>query len=706
MVIDRLLTEIERQKKYLGQLPEKCEFPLFNGRRALESQRRSGYRHTAAAAREIVDNAIEAGATRIDVILQRPERLKEHQRQESVSAVAVIDNGSGMLPQMARFALSWGGGTHFEDPETIGKFGFGLPNASINQTRRVEVYTKTADAKKISMAWLDINKVSETGLQTIEEPIEAELPDFVQRHLKSAGSKFEHGTVVIWIAPDRLSYRTAGPLKEHLLDDFGVTYRYLLGEVEILVENTPVESVDPLFLTPGMRYYVPEAEGGAQLVEERTLPVKYYLDRSHGITRLKKVEDVAELTVKDEDLVAVGSVNIKVARFPVGFAVYKKGKKLENDAQRRFEIRKSRRGISFVRANREIETLDAFPRSARDEASGLGHWPLLQSFAYHWGVEVKFSPALDEVFGITNDKQTVRPIEDFWRLLAEQEIDTLLRKENEWQMKQREKKKPQATASSETSPAEAAAAAADSIAGQRPKVPDHDKPAAQEGVNEEAKKRVGVSAKSIEEATAAVEAEARRRPYKIDYFDDPNGPFYEPNWELGTSIVIRINRLHPFYETLYADLLKLEGGTRAKEAVDVLLITLGKAELTIDDETAKMWYERQRTARWSPFLADALKILSQTLRPAAPEARPLYDAAHVRDACPGRRRRSRLGREDARPHDAPDDLHDVLPVPAESRAAGRELAREATPASVLNVLPAPPCHARALTCPYPARYIP
>jgi hypothetical protein len=78
MVSDRLLTEVEREKKYLDQLPEKYEYPLFNTRRALESQRRSGYRHTAAAAREIVDNAIEAGATRIDIILQRPERLKEH----------------------------------------------------------------------------------------------------------------------------------------------------------------------------------------------------------------------------------------------------------------------------------------------------------------------------------------------------------------------------------------------------------------------------------------------------------------------------------------------------------------------------------------------------------------------------------------------------------------------------------------------------
>src|SRR2546422_10447504 len=171
MVSDRLLTEIERQKKYLDQLPEKYEFPLFNTRHALESQRRSGYRHTAAAAREIVDNAIEAGATRLDILLQRPERLKEFQRQDSVSAIAFIDNGSGMLPQMARFALSWGGGTHFEDPETIGKFGFGLPNASINQTRGVEVYTRTKGSEPFIKAWLDINEYKGEGsAQEIKPP--------------------------------------------------------------------------------------------------------------------------------------------------------------------------------------------------------------------------------------------------------------------------------------------------------------------------------------------------------------------------------------------------------------------------------------------------------------------------------------------------------------------------------------------------------
>lgn len=59
MVTDRLLTELERQQKYLDRLPKTFEFPLFNAMQALESQRRNGYRNTAAAAREMVDNSIE-----------------------------------------------------------------------------------------------------------------------------------------------------------------------------------------------------------------------------------------------------------------------------------------------------------------------------------------------------------------------------------------------------------------------------------------------------------------------------------------------------------------------------------------------------------------------------------------------------------------------------------------------------------------------
>lgn len=51
---DRLLTEVERQEKYLAKPPNDFSFP--SSMRPKRS-RRSGYRNTAAAARETVDNA-------------------------------------------------------------------------------------------------------------------------------------------------------------------------------------------------------------------------------------------------------------------------------------------------------------------------------------------------------------------------------------------------------------------------------------------------------------------------------------------------------------------------------------------------------------------------------------------------------------------------------------------------------------------------
>ncbi|MCI0755738.1 ATP-binding protein [Teichococcus vastitatis] len=620
--MDSLLTEVERQQKYLDRLPENFNYPLFNSMTALESQRRSGYRHTGSAAREIVDNAIEAGARRIDVVFELPQRRREkHQRKQSVTAVAFIDDGSGMLPQMARYALSWGGGTHFEEPNFIGKFGFGLPNASINQTKRVEVYTKTRSAKAVSMVHLDIRdyKSNPHSVQGIKPAVEAKLPDFVQRYLIAQGRTFDHGTIVVWCEPDRLSYRSAGALITHLMDEFGVAYRYLLREMAIYVDAKKVQATDPLFLNPEARYYRTPGDGGAILSMDPTLTVRYFRDPETNETRLERVEDSSELREHDESTLAVGTIAIRVVRFPIGFLEHG-GRKAESEANKRFEIRKSRRGMSFVRANREIDTVDVFPRSMSDIASGMGRWPLLQGYAYHWGVEVRFPPELDEVFGITNDKQTVRPIEDFWRLLAREGIDAALSRENRWQADQRRKLEiPRAEPSDEPTPAERALARADVLIGRRPQVPDRDKAQLRQALEDAAVRRAGVTGRSVEEAKRAIEDETKRRPYRINFTDEQNGAFYEPVWEPAGQVVAHVNRLHPFYTALYGELLKLPGGRRAKEAVDVLLLALAKAEVTTDQDETKEFYEVQRRHVWSPFLANALKVLAQTAQPVEEE---------------------------------------------------------------------------------------
>ena len=621
MSTDQLLNEIERQKKYLAQLPKKFTFPLFNTKRALASQRQNGYRNTAVAAREIVDNAFEAGASTVDIVFE----TNANGTRQIVSAVAFIDNGSGMLPTMARFALSWGGGTHFDDPNFIGKFGFGLPNASINQTKVVEVYTRIGKNDSITKAWLNLDEYDDYTHQTIPEPTTGELPAFVKKHLKKEGSAFDHGTVVVWRNPDRLTYKTVRTLAEHLVDDFGVTYRYLLDNKKLRVDGTKVEPVDPLFLDPRGRYYMAPEQGGATKMEEKTISAKYYRDGLTGGLHLEKITDEVQIDRSDPNLLAVGSFHLRVARLPYGFVVGgKNAKDAPDEARRRFEIRQSRRGMSFVRAGREIETLDAFPRSSRDVSSGLGNWPLLQSYAYHWGIEVKFGPEFDEAFGITNDKQRVRPVEDFWRLLTQEGIDSLLQRENAWQEQTRhlenEKRKTEkAQTSSSPSPAEEAAAAVPVIVGKKITVPDRLKPEAREHVEQEAKKRAAITQQSIEEVKKNLDQEAKRRPFRIDFFDDSHGPFYRPEW-MGLQIVVWVNRLHPFYSLCYGELVSLLGGYKAKQALDVLLIALAKAELEIDEETAAQQFRYQREQIWTSFLAIALQSLDGKIQsPDEPE---------------------------------------------------------------------------------------
>ena len=634
---DRLLTEVERQQKYLERLPDDYKFPLFNAAQALESQRRSGYRNTASAAREIVDNAMEAGATRIDVCFDKPKALKLHQRQDAITAVAFIDNGSGMLPRMAQYALSWGSGTHFDEPNFIGKFGFGLPNASINQTRLVEVYTKVADADVITKTCLDVRLVQQHGLQTIAPAVEADLPTFVQTYLDRKGLQFEHGTVVVWVEPDRLTYRRAPMLKEHLVDDFGVTYRMLLGRTELWVEGVKIEPIDPLFLTEGARYFLPQDKGGAEMTKDWSIPVKYAWDED-GVMTLSRIETTAELDEMDleaESVGAVGAIYVRVARFPYGFAEASTGK-AEKDAHRRFEVRKTRRGMSFVRAGREIETVDVFPKSMKDLAKGLGEWPLLQSYAYHWGVEVRFDPALDEVFGITNDKQTVRPIEDFWRVLAGEGVDKQLGKEQAWQRKIRKEEKAKRDAktaerSPTSTPAENAAARADSITGIKPQVTDRNKAQVREGLDAAAKTQAKIDKVSVDDARKALEAQAKARPYIIDFFDDPKGPFYRPEFQGAGQVAAVINRAHPFFAVLYAPLLKQSQAGEAKQALDLLLLALARAELQVDEDMCVAWYEAQREGPWSSFLANALKMLQAANAPVDEETAEADNMADAGD---------------------------------------------------------------------------
>src|SRR5664279_892291 len=116
-------------------------FDLVPTHLAVQAMRDNGYRNTAFAVAELIDNAIQAGATDIELLCCESEELVRERVRRRLKHVAVLDNGSGMDSKVLRMALQFGNGTHLKDRSGIGRFGMGLPSASISQCKLVDVWS-------------------------------------------------------------------------------------------------------------------------------------------------------------------------------------------------------------------------------------------------------------------------------------------------------------------------------------------------------------------------------------------------------------------------------------------------------------------------------------------------------------------------------------------------------------------------------------
>src|SRR5439155_2546284 len=81
----------------------------------IQATRDSGYKGTASAISELVDNSIQAGATRLEISV-----LATSADDEKTIEVSVLDNGCGMDPFTLQQALRFGGSTRFGDRSGLG----------------------------------------------------------------------------------------------------------------------------------------------------------------------------------------------------------------------------------------------------------------------------------------------------------------------------------------------------------------------------------------------------------------------------------------------------------------------------------------------------------------------------------------------------------------------------------------------------------
>jgi hypothetical protein len=330
--------------------------PIIALQNFILSTRDSGYKSTASAISELVDNAIQAKACHIDISIKSNSDV-----DRSDLSIAVADDGLGMGRSVLMEALRFGGSSRFNNRSGLGRFGMGLPNASLGQAARVVVYTQEPGGRPLS-TYLDVDEIANGVMTSIPAPKFERAPSWVRRSSKRCQS----GTVVVWERCDRLDNKRISTVERKLHQRLGRAFRHFIwAGIVITVNGKSVQPIDPLYLNTRTPL------SGARVFQD-PIVMEVYTD-----------------SAKQKD---AGKVEIRFSELLV-----EKWHCLSNEEKRAYGISNGA-GVSIVRAGREVDFGWFFMGSKRRE--NYDDW---------WRCEVQFWPELDEAFGITHTKQEIRP---------------------------------------------------------------------------------------------------------------------------------------------------------------------------------------------------------------------------------------------------------------------------------------------------------
>src|SRR5947209_2342098 len=159
----------------------------------IQATRDSGYKSTAAAIAEFVDNSIEAEATRIDIgLTESPGGIE----------IEIVDNGKGMSKDILPLALQFGGTTRFDKRESLGRYGMGLPNGGLSQARRIEVLSWRSP-HSVWQVRLDLDEITGASVTQIAPP----------QKMTRVRPPSQSGTIVRLRSSDRLDSRRTSTIE-------------------------------------------------------------------------------------------------------------------------------------------------------------------------------------------------------------------------------------------------------------------------------------------------------------------------------------------------------------------------------------------------------------------------------------------------------------------------------------------------------------
>ncbi len=349
---------------------------------------------------EIIDNSIQANAKNIHIVGIHENLLMESGRQLArLNALLVYDDGDGMSKKIAEKCLVYGGGTRHGAKKNLGKFGMGLPSASGSQCDKTEVYTwqKSNIVYKSVLDFEALSKKNPPEYDDVEELNKLPTPLFnMIKNIIISGNyaKFSknHGTVVFWQDCKRFRHKTYKTFYTSFEKVVGRIYRHIINKNGINISLTGFrKSGDAYVLMQEFETYKKIRANDPLFLMENNLIED--VDRNYAKQATNKVyskEDSLKINNKKYNIKQTFTIAIDGLRSSLGGTKNAGSQPLGKLYAEHF-------GISLVRSNRELKLANF---KFIDATNAPEHrW---------WSAEIAFEPEMDEIFGVTFDKQEAR----------------------------------------------------------------------------------------------------------------------------------------------------------------------------------------------------------------------------------------------------------------------------------------------------------
>lgn len=532
---------------------------------------------------EIVDNAVEAGASEIRVDLKRKTQKYGKKQIEEVEQIVVADNGCGMAKDILSNCLTLG--CSMRDRKNgklgIGKFGVGMTLGGISLARKIEVYSRDDVNGSFFYTYIDLDEIK-GGKKKISSPIEKNIPAEYEEFYDGST-----GTLVLLTNCDRMDgtgKRTDANEFNGIISNYlGRTYRkFIAGGVKMFLDGRIVYLHDPLYMAGPTQFDTKESQDPkAQPYSETSFD--WEIPGGNG--------EKATIRIKLSLLPLEWRTNIGD-----GGNIEARKRKIDQNE-----------GVSILRANREV-LYDKIPYLIGLKRGQFSY----QDNDRWWGCEISFPPELDECFQVRYIKRGAEPIgalKDRLKVELTGAITSLRKRIKEDRATEKAKQKQ---AENNFSNAEDIMSELDDIFPMnqsKQNMTEEEENAKIEQILDESESAGGENAAS---------REARRESlvnklYSIVTVSYPASVLFETEALLGDKMVIKLNINHPYYQKvidpLCGEALKADSAeesvekAKVRDAIMLLLLSYVKAKSVLKDTDTNRLLFGQLENQWGSILS-------------------------------------------------------------------------------------------------------